>query len=131
MKINKLFVVLSFLVYNITFSQTTAKSNPKLESQFIVDVFGNTLAIDSQHYKNLQKLLRERVVFIQEPFQENEKFPNISQAPLLNKYNSELVKDLTFDENNFNILKYNLNFFSPNTKVYRFDSSDWLIVINP
>ena len=131
MKINKLFVVLSFLVYNITFSQTTAKSNPKLESQFIVDVFGNTLAIDSQHYKNLQKLLRERVVFIQEPFQENEKFPNISQAPLLNKYNSELVKDLTFDENNFNILKYNLNFFSPNTKVYRFDNSDWLIIINP
>lgn len=131
MKINNFFVVLFFLNYNVTISQTTAKSNPNLESQFIVEVFGNTITNDSQHYKNLQKLLRERVVFIKEPFQENEKFSNISQTSLLNKYNNNLVKDITFDENNFNILKYNLNFFSPNTKVYRFDNSDWLIVINP
>lgn len=131
MKINKLFVLLFFLIYNITFSQITAKSNSKLEHDFIVEVFGNTISVDSQHYKNLQKLLQERVLFIQEPFQENEKFPKISQTTLLNKYNSELVKDLSFDENNFNILKYDLNLFSPNTKVYRFDNSDWLIVINP
>lgn len=131
MKINNFFVVLFFLIYNVTISQTTAKSNPNLESKFIMEVFGNSITNDVQHYQNLQKLLRERVVFVQEPLQENEKFPKISQTQLFDKYNSDLVKDVTFDVNNFNVLKYNLNFFSPNTKVYRFDNSAWLIVINP
>lgn len=131
MKINKLFVLLIILVFNITYSQTTAKSNPGFEQQFIEEVFGENVAKDSQHYKNLQKLLRERVVFSQEPRHENEKFLKISDAPLFNKYKSKLKRDVNFDENNFNILKYNLNFFSPNTKVYRFDNSDWLIIINP
>lgn len=131
MKINKLFVLLSFLVFNVTYSQTTAKSNPGLEQQFIEEVFGTNVAKDGQHYKNLQLLLRDRIVYKQEPSQENDKFPKISEAPLLNKYNSNLVRDFKFDENSFNILKYNLNFFSPNTKVYRFDNSDWLIIINP
>lgn len=131
MKNYRLIVVLAFFVFNITFSQTTTKSNPGLEQRFIEEVFGSNIAKDGQHYKNLQKLLRERVIFTQESLQENEKFPKISQSPLFNKYNSELIRDVDFNENNFNVLKYNLNFFSPNTMVYRFDNSDWLIIINP
>lgn len=131
MKTNKIFVMLIFMYFNLTFSQTTAKSTPQLANQFIVEVFGASIAKDSQHYKNLEKLLRERVVFVQEPMQENEKFPKISQMQLFNKYNSNLERDLVFEQASFNVLKYDLIFFSPYTKVYRFDNSDWLIQINP
>ena len=42
-----------------------------------------------------------------------------------------ITRDTNFDQSSFNILKYDLNFFSPHTKVYRIDNTDWLIIINP
>lgn len=131
MKFKKLIVVLSILLFNTAYSQTTAKSNPDLEQQFIGEVFGANIAKDSQHYKNLLILLRERVLFSNVALDQSEKFPKLSQQPLFNKYNGEIKRDVNFDQSSFNVLKYDLNFFSPHTKVYRIDNTDWLIIINP
>lgn len=131
MKFKKLIVVLSVLLFNTSFSQTTAKSNPDMEQRFIEEVFGTNITKDSQHYKNLLILLRERVLFSNVSLEQNEKFPKLSQQPLFNKYNTEITRDINFDQSSFNILKYDLNFFSPYTKVYRIDNTDWLIIIDP
>ena len=112
MKFKKLIVVLSILLFNTAYSQTTAKSNPDLEQQFIGEVFGTNITKDSQHYKNLLILLRERVLFSNVALDQSEKFPKLSQQPLFNKYNGEITRDTNFDQSSFNILKYDLNFFS-------------------
>lgn len=131
MKFKKLIVVLSILLFNTSFSQTTAKSNPDLEQQFIEEVFGTNIAKDSQHYKNLLILLRERVEFKNQSFEKIEKYQKLSSIQLFNKYNESLERDLEFDFKTFNVLKYDLNFFSSHRKVYRIDNTDWLIIINP
>lgn len=131
MKFKKLFVVLSILLFNTTYSQTTAKSNPDMEQRFIEEVFGTNITTDSQHYKNLLILLRERVEFKNQPFEKTEKYQKLSSIQLFNKYNEFLKRDLEFDLETFNILKYDLIFFSGHRKVYRIDNTDWLIIINP
>lgn len=131
MKLKKIIVVLSILLFNISFSQDNLKSNPDLEQRFIEEVFGANIIKDSQHYKNLLLLLRERVLFSNVALDQGEKFPKLSQQPLFNKYNGEITRDASFDQSSFNVLKYDLNFFSPHTKVYRIDNTDWLIIIHP
>jgi hypothetical protein len=131
MKFKKIIVVLSILLFNISFSQDNLKSNQDLEQRFIEEVFGANINKDSQHYKNLLMLLRERVLFSNVVLDQDEKFPKLSQQPLFNKYNEEITRDTNFDHSSFNVLKYDLNFFSPHTKVYRIDNTDWLIIIHP
>ena len=131
MKFKKLIVVLSILLFNTAYSQTTAKSNPDLEQQFIDEVFGTNITKDSQHFKNLLILLRERVEFKNQPFEKIEKYQKLSSIQLFNKYNESLKRDLEFNIETFNVLKYDLNFFSSHRKVYRIDNTDWLIIINP
>lgn len=131
MKFKKIIVVLSILLFNISFSQDNLKSNQDLEQRFIEEVFGANITKDSQHYKNLLMLLRERVLFSNVVLDQDEKFPKLSQQPLFNKYNEEITRDTNFYHSSFNVLKYDLNFFSPHTKVYRIDNTDWLIIIHP
>lgn len=107
------------------------KSNDKLESKFINEVFGNHITIDSQQYKNLVELLQNRVSFTKSEITKDEKYTKLSEIKLFNKYNALLKRDETFESSTFNILKYDLNFYSSYPKVYRFDNSDWIIVIQP
>ena len=60
-----------------------------------------------------------------------EKYQKLSSIQLFNKYNESLKRDLEFNIETFNVLKYDLNFFSSHRKVYRIDNTDWLIIINP
>ena len=73
MKFKKLIVVLSILLFNTAYSQTTAKSNPDLEQQFIGEVFGTNITKDSQPYKHSLKPLTERVLFSNVTLHQNEK----------------------------------------------------------
>ena len=102
-----------------------------MEQQFIGEVFGTNITKESQHFKNLLILLRERVEFKNQPFEKIEKYQKLSSIQLFNKYNQFLTRDLEFNIETFNVLKYDLNFFSSHRKVYRIDNTDWLIIINP
>lgn len=113
--------------------QTIVKSNPNLEDEFITLVFGDNVVKGSQHHKNLIDLLQNRIEFTKlvKSSDSDKDYPNIDQAPLFNKYNKSITRDATFDENTFNVLKYDLIFFSNFTKIYRINNTDWVIIIKP
>lgn len=113
--------------------QITVKSNPSLEDEFITTVFGKNVVKGSQHHKNLIDLLQNRIEFtkLAKNSVSDKDYPNIDQAPLFNKYNNTITRDTAFDENTFNVLKYDLNFFSTFTKIYRITNTDWVIIIKP
>lgn len=130
MKIRMITVLLLFFTFNLAFSQEEYKSNSNLESVFITEVYGSSIDKNSQLYKNLQVLLRERIIFIQHQEEQFEKYQKLTDIPLFNKYNSSLVRDVAFDKETFNVLKYNLTFYSNFPKIYRVDSN-WLVKVEP
>jgi hypothetical protein len=118
---------------NYESKQTTIKSNPNLEDEFITSVFGDNVVVGSQHHKNLIDLLQNRIEFTKlvKSSDSDKDYPNIAKVPLFNKYNKSITRDSTFDENTFNVLKYDLIFFSNFTKIYRINNTDWVIIIKP
>jgi hypothetical protein len=75
-------------------------------------------------------LLENRVQYLNSPLESNEKYEKLANIPLNNKYNTNLKRDIVFDAVHFNPLKYQLNFYSRFTQIYRIDNQT-LIVINP
>lgn len=124
-----LLLFLLFLVFSTGTAQEKIKPNLNLKNQFIKEVYGE-LDQNSQLSKNLNILLEERIEFLNQETQSDEKYPNLSEFPLFNKYNASLTRDVVFDSEKFNPLKYNLNFYSHFPKKYRIDSN-WLLVIYP
>jgi len=80
---------------------------------------------------SMEKLLNERISYVQSPQTGDEKYRKLSEFALLNHYNPELKRDQDFDPATFNPLKYDLNFFSKGTMVYRIDGTPYLLVIEP
>lgn len=81
--------------------------------------------------EGMQKLLTERIHYVESIQTDGEKYPKLSEFELLNHNNPDLKRDETFDPAAFNPLKYNLSFFSGNTMVYRIDGTSYLLVIEP
>ena len=84
---------------------------------------------DPERIKVLNDLLDNRIKIIESPIVGEDKYTKLSSVPLLNKYNTNLKRDLTFDPANFNPLKYSMNFFTSEVQIYRVDNTDYLIVI--
>ncbi len=84
---------------------------------------------DPERIKLLNDLLDNRIKIIESPIVGEDKYTKLSNVPLLNKYNTNLKRDLTFDPANFNPLKYSMNFFTSEAQIYRVDNTDYLIVI--
>jgi len=79
----------------------------------------------------LNDLLDNRIKIVVSPVVGEDKYTKLSSVELLNKYNPNLKRDEGFDPNNFNALKYNMNFFNSQAVVYRVDNTDYIIVIKP
>ena len=79
----------------------------------------------------LNDLLDNRIKIVVSPVKGEDKYTKLSSVELLNKYNLNLKRDEGFDPNNFNALKYNMNFFNSQAVVYRVDNTDYIIVIKP
>lgn len=86
---------------------------------------------DPERLVHLDRLLNERVTVVTLERTEGEKFAKLSAMPLFNKYNPALERDVTYDPKTFNVLKYDLTFFSRTVMVYRIDGTDLVIVIRP
>lgn len=110
-------------------------SNAQQINSKIQEVYGEKtqeiLQNDPERIKVLTDLLNNRIKIVEVPVIGDDKYPKLSEAPLLNKYNSNLTRDIVFDPNNFNPLKYGLNFFSTRTEVYRIDNTNYIISILP
>ena len=123
----KLFSTLFFVIIFL-------KTNAQQIDHRIQEVYGEKATEIAQNeperIKALTDLLNNRIKIIESPVVGEDKYPKLSEAPLLNKYNPSLQRDLVFDPLNFNPLKYSLNFFSSKSEIYRVDNTKYLIAIS-
>ncbi len=108
---------------------TTAVIDPRIQEVYRDNMY--LLNDNPSRLNALEGLLANRFEIVEEiPFA-GEKISKLSDMPLFNKYNQNLRRDEVFDKNNFNVLKYNLEFFTDFRKAYRVDDTNYIIVINP
>lgn len=124
-----------FVIGLIFFNLILLSAQHHNAQQQIEEVYGSKTSSFFQTNPDLwpffEKLLNERIAYIQEPISFNEKYTKLSEVPLNNKYNPGLTRDGAFNIESFNPLKYQMNFYAKTTMVYRIDNTDYLIVINP
>jgi hypothetical protein len=118
------------LVFGIFLSvQLTAQmsADDKIDEVYRPEFFDN----NPELRQAFQILLNERIRYTRTPMGRNEKYTLLSTCNLNNKDNPSLTRDAAFNELTFNPLKYHMIFFSKTTQVYRFDGTDFLIIIAP
>jgi len=123
---------LSLLLASMLVMNAAAQES-KSSIEKIYEVYGSAwdeiVAIDSQRQSVFIDLLENRVEIALVPYEKGEKYTPLSTVPLFNKFNSSIKADETFDPENFNILKYDLPFFSMRNLSYRVDGTDYVIFI--
>lgn len=116
--------VFASLVQTVFAQQTT--------EQKIREVYGTAFFANQPDLEPIfVRLLEERVHIQQLARVQGEKYPLLSRARLLDRFNPNLTRDTNFDAANFNVLKYDLEFFARTTQIYRVDNTDYIIVIDP
>ena len=122
------FIATLFIVFVNINTMRAQQINPKIQ-----EVYGNMTEQIAQNepdrIKALNDLLENRIKIVKSPIVGEDKYIKLSSVSLLNKYNPNLKRDEQFDPENFNALKYNMNFFTTQTQVYRVDNTDFIIVI--
>ena len=111
-------------------SSEAQQANAKIQEVY-GDKYQEISTNDPERIKLLSDLLENRIKIVEVSSVGEDNYPKLSSVALLNKYNPNLTRDVAFDVNTFNPLKYNLNFFSTKTEVYRIDNTDYLLVIQP
>lgn len=121
-------------VKHITYKENVNAPLTSSELQMINEVYQEFSQSDildrPQRLKEIKNILRNRV----EIYQENKKnlatLTKLSQVSLFNTYNETIERDLVFNPNTFNPLKYQFNFDSRRlTKRYRVDNTNYVIVV--
>lgn len=85
---------------------------------------------DEEFLKDIKHLLRNRITIYEDNNPETQKKCKLlSQVPLNTEYNENLKRDVKFDIVNFNPLKYQLDFFSKGTYLYRIDNTNYFILV--
>ncbi len=98
----------------------------------IIEVYGQQFMDNNPElFPIFRNFILERIEFKTEAQSPDEKYPKLSSFGLRNKNNPSLSRDLSFDNNTFNPLKYNISAFEPLTQIIRFDNSDILIIVKP
>ena len=119
----------SFTVVNYKLNVNAPLTNQ--EKQQLEEVYSDQLQKyvlnNPQRLKDIKNILRNRVFIIELPNHKKES-KLLSKVSLFNNYNKSLRRK-RFNENNFNPLKYNFDFYSKGTKMYRVDHTNYYIVI--
>ncbi len=145
MKRNKLYKILFCIILTFTFFESklhgqvttgtvvTNVNNPTIIAiARINEVFGSSFFSSKPELLQFYKtLLLNRITYKEIPNSPDDKFIKLSSIPLLDLYNSKLSRDLTFNPQTFNPLKYQMDFYAKTTKIYRFDNTNNVIVILP
>ena len=98
----------------------------------IIEVYGQHFMDNNPElFPIFRNFIHERIEYKTEAQSPDEKYPKLSSFGLRNKNNPSLSRDLSFDNNTFNPLKYNISAFEPLTQIIRFDNSDILIIVKP
>ena len=123
---------------NVQFKAVKYKPNVKApltnkEKKMIVDVYGLEAANKyifgiPQLLKDTKHLLRNRVKIFELTNKDISDLKNLSDIPLFNHFQN-IERDHLINENNFNPLKYDLNFYSKETQYIRIDNTQKVIII--
>jgi hypothetical protein len=106
----------------------THKENVQLQEVY-GDMLQDYVLNNPQRLKDIKNILRKRVSVVEIP-NFNKEVALLSQVPLFNNYNKKLRRK-RFNKDTFNPLKYNFEFHSKGTKIYRVDRTNYYIVIKP
>ena len=99
--------------------------------QFSTEVFKDCMQYTQQQYLMEYSKQISQVSIIELPENKRQALPFLSQVPLKNKCNSQLIRDeLNFDIQNFNPLKYFFNFYSENDQYIQVDNTSYVILIS-
>ena len=103
--------------------------------QFIREVFADeadNILKDrqSRRYVMITGFLK-RVEIKNSPEYRKKKMKLLSTLAVVTDYNPSLKTDLIFNAESFNPLKYNFAMSSKKAQAYRFDNTDYIIVIHP
>jgi len=80
--------------------------------------------------KDIKHLLRNRITVYEDSNPETQKKCKLlSEVPLFNEYNKDIKREVNFNIENFNPLKYELDFFAKGTYVYRIDNTNYFIQV--
>ena len=104
------------------------------ERMQIQEVYGdksNTYVLSRpQKLKAIKNILRNRVEILEYNNPQDQKDCQLlSEVPLFNYYVDGLKRDLVFNKNTFNPLKYNFSFYSRGATMYRVDNTNYFILI--
>ncbi len=140
-RVNKIakFIFFGVLVFsaNLSFSQTdlrednTLKVDVKNLAKFHNEVYGNSEYVLTPEREKLYLQQLDKVIFIKQPFVENENYKLLSSVLKMDKYNPNLNYDVSnFNYQLFNPLKYNFNYYIKVNQFFRVDNTDYVIMIN-
>lgn len=107
------------------------------ERAFIDEVYGDyaqkLFYSNEQRLKYVKQILRNRVTINYYENKDLSSLKPLSQVPLVDGMNQNLRRDVSYNKNTFNPLKYNFNFFSrqEQSSYYRIDNTQYLITISP
>ena len=84
----------------------------------------------SEKLKSVKNILRNRVKIYEENIKDLIGLNKLSQVALFDVFNNNLKRDIIFNPNTFNPLKYDFNYNSRDkSKRYRVDNTNYVIVV--
>lgn len=99
----------------------------------IIEVYGDDAEKEvlsrPQRLKDIKHLLRNRIEFKMLPEGNLKPFRLLSEIPLFNFYVTTLKRDLVFNPENFNPLKYNIEYFSTIGTTIKIDNTNYYLII--
>ena len=120
----------------VSYNDNVKQALTTQEMDFLVETYGDKLEENilsrPERLKDVKDILRNRVKI--ELASNNEKsayMPLLSTVPLFKNYNSKLERDVYFDKNTFNPLKYQFHFHGFGTSMYRIDNTKYVVIIKP
>ncbi len=126
-------LIIALICFALSTQVKAQQGNSQLINTKIQEVFADKaqelVLNDPLRLEIYTDLLENRIKIIESPKSTDEKCIKLSDVALLNKYNPNLTRDVVFDPNNFNALKYNFNILPKTPAVYRVDNTNYLIVI--
>ena len=134
-----LLVLLIALISSLSYGQESSRNS--YSNQFIEncirEVFqdkANELVFNSnsRRLSAIQDFFKNRLEIVSYKQEYEQKgLIKLSSIGLSNKYNSQLTRDVSFNQSTFNPLKYKLDIFPGNTVMYKVDNADYIIIIKP
>ena len=120
----------------INFNSNTEASLSNDELVKLNEVYGDALKTEILdrpiRILTMKEILRNRVVLreISDPIKQKP-CPNLSEIPLFDVFVSTLKRDVVFNPNSFNPLKYDFKYHMPGFQLIRVDNTNYFIIIKP